>query len=769
MTESLLQTHAPKAWEDEALREYVCSLLEEPDFDEDTLESLLEPDEAAALLAALPRESTDGDDIKLRPAATMQPIKLGELLQEQATIDEEKETSSMEEEPVVQKPTKKQPKHSRKKKTEQRPEDDASAWTECEAQGKKWGGRGRGGRGAYAGATNSIHSNIHLSPVTISNSSSDLLRDATMDIVKGHRYGLVGRNGVGKSTLLHRLAERSIPGMPRDMRILLVQQHVEGTDQSALETLMEADLDRLELLEEQEEVERIIESDDIGEHERAEAAERLGEIYGELDAIRADEAEQRAKDILSGLQFTSAMMEGPTKNLSGGWRMRLSLAQALFVTSDLILFDECTNHLDLHGLDWLIGYLQKNTDRTLIVVSHDRSFLDAICTDIVVMHHQRLDYHVGSYSDYEHQVEEKAARDAQKLDAAERQRAKAQAFIQKQQTKSADPKKQKQAKMMKEKKLDRIGNFRDDGKKYKQFSMQKMSSDYVRLAQKVHVEADEAVVAIRIPEPAWPSGLAPGDPIVTLEDVDFGYTSEKKLLDSMTLSLCRGSKVAMVGRNGAGKTTLMKLIGGEVEPNRGRLWRHPNLRVGYVTQYAVEELDDSRTVLEYAEGFKSSSAAADVIAKASGNVRQYLGSFGLGGKHALQPISELSGGERMRLCLAEVLAAQPHLLLLDESTNHVDLETLDCFSRALQAYQGSVLMVSHNQSFLSGFCTELWSLAHGKMDVLHSDTASFDELFSEYRSGVLQQSSVSTKRAAKANLAKRAAQNKPRVTTTSLL
>lgn len=201
-------------------------------------------------------------------------------------------------------------------------------------------------------------------------------------------------------------------------------------------------------------------------------AERLGDAMGELDEISADTAEERAFEILKGLQFTTETVHGPTHNLSGGWRMRLALAKALFVpSSNLMLSDECTNHLDLYGLDWLIQFLNENADRTLIVVSHDRAFLNDICTDIVVMENQNLKYHVGNCSEYDRQQKEKAARESQILDAADRQRSKAQAFIQKQQAvankMSADPNKQRQAKMIKEKKLDRIGNYREDGKRYK--------------------------------------------------------------------------------------------------------------------------------------------------------------------------------------------------------------------------------------------------------------------------------------------------------------
>jgi ATP-binding cassette, subfamily F, member 3 len=346
--------------------------------------------------------------------------------------------------------------------------------------------------------------------------------------------------------------------------------------------------------------------------------------------------------------------------------------------------------------------------------------------------------------------------------------------------------------MIREKKIERIGNYRQDGKRYKQFSLATLSEDSIRLAEKVEVKAQEAVIQMYFPNPSWPPGIGPNDVIVRMENLSFGYIDEngndinnsKPLLNNVTASLHRGSKVALVARNGAGKTTLMKLIAGElvlaknptscpdgmtsttatvVASYGGEFWRHGSLRIGHVTQYSVEELERAhaaKTVVEYAEEMlKSGRASSSIVAKAGGNVRQYLGAFGLGGKHALRPIGKLSGGERMRLCFATVLAEEPHLLAMDESTNHVDIETLDSMSRALHAYEGSVLMVSHNQAFLSGFCNELWVIEDdGRLTVNHSDTDSFDEIFSQYRTAVAAADgqSLVDKRRQKTSLAKKA-------------
>lgn len=294
-----------------------------------------------------------------------------------------------------------------------------------------------------------------------------------------------------------------------------------------------------------------------------------------------------------------------------------------------------------------------------------------------------------------------------------------------------------------------------------------MDMQSARLSEKVHIERDEAVIKLNFPDPTWPQAISETSNLIHLDDVSFGYdASGPFLLHNMTFQLTRGSKVALVGHNGCGKTTLLRLLTGEgIDGAKitGKVWRHPSLRIGHVTQYSVEELETfaHMTVVEYAEKKLSScKASSTVIAQASGNVRQYLGGFGLGGVHAHRTIQKLSGGERMRLCFATVLADEPHILFLDESTNHVDLETLDSMSGALNRYKGAVLMVSHNQGFLSGFCNELWVLENGRVTVSHDDTESFDELFSNYRNHVMSSTEASGRqnaRQTKAKMARKAA------------
>lgn len=689
-------------------------------------------------------------------------------------------------------------------------------WRQCQEQDDVWGGRGRGGRGAYANQTNH-RENIHLYHVSLSLPNGTELLDSTitqMDIQKGHRYGLIGRNGVGKSTLLKHLATHAIPGIPHNMRILYVQQQqqqqrppstaskpsnttVESI--SAIDALVQSDRYRNKLLQEQSTIEATLEQDEGTDDctndtiDIMQAIERLSFIESELEGIQADTAYERAMNILIGLQFTKEMIHGSITNLSGGWRMRLSIARALFITSyDVLLFDEVTNHLDLTGLDWLIKFINQS-NITMILVSHDKFFLDAVCTDMIVMEHHTLTYHVGNYTRYEQQVQEKSTREAQILDAAERQRTKAMEFIQKQQsnpTKATDPNKQRQAKMIRDKKLDRIGNYREDGKRYKLQSLKTLDEKSIRLAQKVQINVDDQpMVHLHFPNPIWAPSIGRTDSVIRLENLSLRYNNKnhkinddnnydntdqtKMILNDVTVSIQRGSKIALVGSNGCGKTTLMKLLARAGSSNvatnsddvaticNGTLWIHPTIRIGHVSQYSVEEMEmyAHLTVLEYAEqNLMSGRAAADIVTKASHNVRQYLGGFGLGGKHALQLIGKLSGGERMRLCFAKVLADNPNILLLDESTNHCDIQLLESLADALRNFTGAVVMVSHNQSFLSGFCNELWVLGDGNITVNHSDTVSFDEIFSHYRNNITNgtATSLANQRRQKTALAKRA-------------
>jgi ATPase subunit of ABC transporter with duplicated ATPase domains len=660
--------------------------------------------------------------------------------------------------------------------------DHASAWQDTRATGQLWGGRGKGGRGVRY-TDGDQRDTLYLPDVTLQFQHRLLLEDTSISLVKGHRYGVLGRNGVGKSVLFRALAKHYIPGLPHSYRILLVNQQLPGSDETPLQVVLQADVEREENRRQQVQIETELEQGvDVTEN-----AEKLEQLMLDWDAMDGDGAENRAVSILKGLGFSKSMIhETSTSNLSGGWRMRLSLARALFLqrTIDLLLLDEVSNHLDLHGMLWLQDYLgSKCNDLTMMIVSHDRDFLGAVTTDMMVMNHQKLTYHPGNYWEYVRQMEERTAMQSNKLEAAEKQLQKALEFVQKNQAsskKGVDPNKQRQAKMVKDKKLDRIGMFREDGHKFKNFSLKQMDAKSVRLGEHVHIEADERVVPMKFPDPSWPPSLNDAkSPLITLDNVSFRYSAggDGDLLHDLTLQIDRGSKIALVGKNGSGKSTLVKLITGELgggsdeSKTLGKIWRHANVRIGHVSQYSVEELEQygGMTVVEYAKEYLSiKTASAKAVAAATGrgygggNIRQYLGAFGLGSdKYAHRQIKTLSGGERMRLCFCTVMADEPHVLVLDESSNHLDLETLDSLAEALKEFQGAVLMVSHNQGFLRIFANTLWICESGQVQALYSDAegltnSTFDDLFSEYRSHVMGGASRSNARRTQAEMAKRA-------------
>jgi len=723
--QAILKSFAPSHFsEDEDSVEYLCEMLlahvDEGDVRQESLDEIIcqffgeeheqEAKKAANKIAKLLTDNnTKSGCVSLDSTNTDNVPKLLEEVVSMSTVKEEdvKEVETFEEQEVVTKKSRGKRKGKETIKSKQKPketltaheikaraaeelealDDHSTAWKECQEQGKLWGGRGHGGRGlrsVYTSTTAQVKS-VHLQNVSLQFAGNDLLQNATIQITEGKRYGLIGRNGVGKSTLLRRLAAKTIPGFPVQMRVLLVQQEVEGTEKTALQTLLDADESRLLLLQEQERLESLLDSDDP--ETISEAAEQLSEIVAQLELANADSAEERAKSILKGLQFSQKMMNAPTNDLSGGWKMRLSLAQSLFIPSDLLLLDEPTNHLDLHAVDWLATYLSES-DHTLVVVSHDQTFLDQVCTDIIHFDHQKLKYHPGNYSMFQQVLSDKAARESQILDASERKRAKAQDFIQKHQNVSSkkhgfDPNKQRQAKMIKEKKLDRIGNYREDGKKYKNFSLKKLDESYIQVAEKVQLELDEAVPRFNLPNPTFPHGLKGEDAMIALDEVYFSYDkTDRFILENVSLQIRQKSKVAVVGKNGSGKSTLLKIINGTIDQRtmpecsfKGVLSRQPVIRVGNVAQHDVEALDQfgAMTVVEYTgEKLKENPDTAE-LASTSGSIRQYLGAFGLGGKHANRQIATLSGGERMRLCFATVFSMRPHILILDEPTNHLDM------------------------------------------------------------------------------------------------
>jgi len=371
-------------------------------------------------------------------------------------------------------------------------------------------------------------------------------------------------------------------------------------------------------------------------------------------------------------------LKTPTSDLSGGWRMRVSLASALVNQADLLLLDEPTNHLDFPAVLWLEEYLQ-SFKNTAIVVSHDRAFLNNVCTDIVQLNGKRLTYYKGDYDNFKESV--KTGRLAQQ--------------------RSYDVQKAE---------IDHIMEFinkHDERPKIvaQKASKQKIIDKMVKIEDPAITYADASSLSIRFPSP----GALPKKELARLDNVDFGYPGRQPLAKNVTLNLDFQDRIGILGANGAGKSTLLKVMQGKLEPLKGTKNVNRNMRVGSFTQHHVESLDLKATCVDCVQAKYPGLSDQDA--------RSMLGGFGIAGDMALRTIESLSGGQKSRVALAIITHCMPHLIFLDEPTNHLDLETIDALVEAIKHYDGAVVMVSHDQYFLSQVATQFWSVANQKVSV----------------------------------------------------
>ncbi|MBC2777141.1 ABC-F family ATP-binding cassette domain-containing protein [Parasphingopyxis marina] len=486
---------------------------------------------------------------------------------------------------------------------------------------------------------------LNLTDITVRLGGRTILDGATAALPPGGRIGLIGRNGAGKSTLLKVISGDLEPDtgsaeMPRRARLGYIAQEAPAGSATPFETVLAADTERAALM---------------AESETGADPHRLGEIHEKLNAIQAHSAPARAARILAGLGFDEDAQHAPLDSYSGGWRMRVALAALLFSAPDLLLLDEPSNHLDLEAVLWLEDFL-KSYRATILLVSHERDFLNNVVDHILHLERGKLTLYPGGYDAFEKQRAERQAQQEAAKAKQDAQRAKLADYVARNSARASTAK-----------------------------QAQSRAKALARM-QPIAALVDDPSLSFGFPDP---EELRP--PLITLDLASVGY-GEKPVLERLNLRFDPDDRIALLGRNGNGKTTLARLLAAQLAPMEGEVNASGKMRVGYFTQYQVEELDPGDTPLQH--------MTAQMRDEKPAVVRAQLGRFGFSGDKATTKVGKLSGGERARLALALITRDAPHLLILDEPTNHLDVDAREALVQALNDYGGAVIIISHDRHML---------------------------------------------------------------------
>ncbi|MBK0003056.1 ABC transporter ATP-binding protein [Erwinia sp. S38] len=515
-----------------------------------------------------------------------------------------------------------------------------------------------------------------------------LLDNATATINPGQKVGLVGKNGCGKSTLLALLkneisADAGSFSYPGSWSLAWVNQETPALDVAAIEYVIDGDREFRQLESE------LAHANDIND------GHAIATLHGKLDAIQAWTIQSRAASLLSGLGFSQEQLQRPVSDFSGGWRMRLNLAQALLCRSDLLLLDEPTNHLDLDAVIWLERWL-KSYSGTLILISHDRDFLDPVVDKILHIEQQTIFEYTGNYSSFEIQRATKLAQQQSMFEYQQQKVAHLQSFI---------------------------DRFKAKATKAKQAQSRIKMLERMELIAPAHVD-NPFTFSFREPE-SLPN------PLLKMEKVSAGY-GDRKILNSIKLNLVPGSRIGLLGRNGAGKSTLIKLLAGELAPLQGDIGLAKGIKLGYFAQHQLEFLRADESPLQHL-----ARLAPKVLEQ---QLRDYLGGFGFQGDKVTEETKRFSGGEKARLVLALIVWQRPNLLLLDEPTNHLDLDMRQALTEALIDFEGALVVVSHDRHLLRSTTDDLYLVHDGKVEAFDGDLEDYQQWLSDLQKQVAAES-----------------------------
>ncbi|XP_033316346.1 ATP-binding cassette sub-family F member 2 isoform X1 [Bombus affinis] len=506
---------------------------------------------------------------------------------------------------------------------------------------------------------------IKISNFSITFHGCELLQDTMLELNCGRRYGLLGLNGSGKSTLLAVLGNREVP-IPDQIDIFHLTREMPASDKTALDCVMEVDEERIRL-------EKLAE--ELVECEEEDAQEQLMDVYERLEDMSADTAEARAAHILHGLGFTAKMQKTPTKDFSGGWRMRIALARALYVKPHLLLLDEPTNHLDLDACVWLEEEL-KTYKRILVIISHSQDFLNGICTNIIHVNKKQLKYYGGNYEAFVKTRMELLENQVKQYNWEQDQIAHMKNYI---------------------------ARFGHGSAKLARQAQSKEKT----LAKMVAQGLTEKVVNDKVLNFYFPSCGTIPPPVIMVQNVSFRYNEDSPwIYKNLEFGIDLDTRIALVGPNGAGKSTLLKLLYGDLVPTSGMIRKNSHLRIGRYHQHLHELLDLDMSPLDY-----MMKAFPDV--KEREEMRKIIGRYGLTGRQQVCPIRQLSDGQRCRVVFAWLAWQVPHLLLLDEPTNHLDMETIDALADAINDFDGGMVLVSHDFRLINQVAEEIWVCENG--------------------------------------------------------